>query len=303
MNNKEQLPEDPLNSTMELPRPEEAANCISCRPILVQRRSAGEREQEGDETSNGSPVDNLIVIGGSDLTDATLKSCHILNPALRTDDPRVMFFDLDNTLYSISTGIAHEMGHRIELFFQEYLHLPRDDALTLGRKFYLDYGLAIKGLIKHFSIDPQQYDDFVDGGLKLEEVLQPNKKLKNIISRIKARRWVFTNAGLKHALRVLQLLGLQDQFEGIIYCDYSEPNFPAKPDRLAYERAMRCVGVTPERCYFVDDGVNNVRTAVELGWKAVLLDELGEFEKSPATGITTITYITALESVFGDIFQ
>ena len=64
------------------------------------------------------------------------------------------FFDLDNTLYRKSSGIAELMAQRIELFFQTYLHLPEAESRVLGAKFYRDYGLAIKGLIKHFAIDP-----------------------------------------------------------------------------------------------------------------------------------------------------
>lgn len=281
--------------------PESTDQCPNGLPILV--RSLSVDKGQDDDASNTFLVDNLVTIDGSDLTENSLKSCHILNPRQETRDPRVMFFDLDNTLYPISTGIAQEMGRRIELFFQEYLHLPGADAATLGCKFYLDYGLAIKGLIKHFAIDPQDYDGFVDGGLQLEKVLRPNKKLKNMLSRIRARKWIFTNAGLQHSLRVLQLLGIQDQFEGIIYCDYCEPDFPAKPDRLAYERAMRCAGVDPEHSYFIDDGVNNVRTAVELGWHAILVDEMGEFSTTLAPGIRCIANVGELESVLGELFK
>ena len=79
----------------------------------------------------------------------------------------------------------------------------------------------------------------MDGGLQLEQTLGPDARLATLLAGIRARRWVLTNAGLPHARRVLRLLGVEEYFEGIIYCDYSEPNFPAKPDRLAYERAMR----------------------------------------------------------------
>ena len=188
----------------------------------------------------------------------------------------VFFFDLDNTLYPKSSGIAELMAHRIELFFVNYLKLPLDESRILGARFYKDYGLAIKGLIKHFSIDPIEYDRFVDGGLPLDEILKPEQRLTQLLDNLskKGSCWIFTNAGKSHATRVLKLLQLESYFSGIIYCDYSEENFPHKPDRLAFARAMKCVGVTePSKCFFFDDSIGNIMTAQEIGWNVVFVDE------------------------------
>lgn len=40
----------------------------------------------------------------------------------------------------------------------------------------------------------------------------------------------------KHARRVLNILGVEDQMEGIVFCDYSDPNFACKPETAFYER-------------------------------------------------------------------
>jgi pyrimidine and pyridine-specific 5'-nucleotidase len=215
---------------------------------------------------------------GAIYLDSSLSSQLALRSCLRLQERppglnKVVFFDLDNTLYSKRTGIAEEMGHRIQLYFQEFLHLPEAESAELGRKYYLDYGLAIRGAIHNFGINAAEYDSFVDGGLQLEKVLHRDEALIELLKGLKARLWIFTNAGLAHALRVMRLLQIEMFFEGIVYCDYSEPNFPAKPDRLAYERAMRCADASPQNCYFVDDSVANVQTARDLGWTAVHLDE------------------------------
>jgi pyrimidine and pyridine-specific 5'-nucleotidase len=203
------------------------------------------------------------------------RCCLRLRPSLPAPSSLpVCFFDLDNTLYSSRTGIAELMATRIQLYFEQVLGLPEDESAALGRRYYRDYGLAIRGLVSHFSIDPAEYDAFVDGGLPLDDLLQPDPKLRATLTALHVRRWVFTNAGRRHALRVLQLLAIADLFEGVIYCDYTEPGFPCKPGRESYERAMACAGVAdPGLCYFVDDAASNVRAAAELGWHAVHLDE------------------------------
>ena len=73
-----------------------------------------------------------------------------------------------------------------------------------------------------------------------------------------------------HATRVLKLLGISDLFEGITYCNYSEIEFPCKPEIAAYEKAMREAGIAdPRKCYLIDDSLNNVKVAKSLGWKSI----------------------------------
>ena len=131
-------------------------------------------------------------------------------------------------------------------------------------------------MIRHFSIDPLEYDKYVDGGLALDDILTPNTKLTSLLDRLSKRGtcWVFTNAGKSHAIRVLKLLKIDTFFSGIIYCDYSEANFPAKPDRMAFTRAMKCAGVEdPSKCFFFDDSIGNIQSAREIGWQVVYIDE------------------------------
>ena len=169
------------------------------------------------------------------------------------------------------------MKERIGLFFEKFMGIPEAESRELGARYFRDYGLAIRGLIKHFTIDPVEYDKFVDGGLELEHLLKRDVELITLLRKCKARIWVFTNAGKYHALRVLKLTGLLETpsiLEGVVYCNYSEENFPSKPDRLAYERAMLITQVNePELIYFADDSRVNVASGIEMGWKAVIVDE------------------------------
>ena len=164
--------------------------------------------------------------------------------------------------------------------------------MELGARYYQDYGLAIRGLIKHFTIDPVEYDKFVDGALELEHLLERDDHLISLLMKCKARIWVFTNAGKYHALRVLKLTGLLDTpslLEGVVYCNYSEENFPSKPDRLAYERAMLISKVDqPELIYFADDSRVNVASGIEMGWRSILIDE--ELEEANSNKILNIDY-------------
>jgi len=51
---------------------------------------------------------------------------------------------------------------------------------------------------------------------------------------------------------VVRLLGVEDLFEGITYCDYGGEELIAKPDLRAYEKAEREAGVKEgDDVYFV----------------------------------------------------
>ncbi|KAI0347235.1 pyrimidine 5-nucleotidase [Trametopsis cervina] len=187
----------------------------------------------------------------------------------KADDRAIVFLDIDNTLYSASSRILQAMGERIHAYFVS-LGLDDDRATELHHKYYTEYGLAIRGLVTHHEIDPLDFDQKCDGSLPLEDMIKPDpglRKLLQDIDRSKARVWALTNAYRTHAQRVLRILGVEDQIEGLIFCDYSDRSFTCKPEPLYYQNALKEAGISnPEKCYFVDDSRKNVAAAVRLGW-------------------------------------
>ncbi|KAH7105406.1 pyrimidine 5-nucleotidase [Auriculariales sp. MPI-PUGE-AT-0066] len=194
----------------------------------------------------------------------------------------MVWLDIDNTLYknrhlkrttTASTRIAAAMTERIHAFFVT-LGLPEDEAHELHMRYYKEYGLAIRGLMKHHGIDGLVFDRACDQTLPLEEALRPDpaiRKLLEDIDRSKARVWALTNAYSIHANRVLNILNLRDLVEDIVFCDYTMSPFPCKPELEFYQEAMQRAGVTdPSRCLFVDDSLLNCRAAKQLGWGHVV---------------------------------
>lgn len=140
-------------------------------------------------------------------------------------------------------------------FFQEHLSLSEDDANELHFKYYREYGLAIEGLVRHHKVDALEYNSKVDDALPLEEVIKPNPELRQLIQDIdtsKVRLWLFTNAYVTHGKRVVKLLGIDDLFEGMTYCDYGMDRFVCKPHTEMFDKAMSQAGITDNSmCYFV----------------------------------------------------
>lgn len=113
-------------------------------------------------------------------------------------------------------------------------------------------------------------------------MLRPDARLRALLSDIDRERvkvWLFTNAYVNHARRVVRLLGLGELdeggrgelFEGLTFCDYGAATevvspteggdggkrgeirgFICKPHRRMFEKAMQEAGVKDaEKCYFV----------------------------------------------------
>lgn len=229
-----------------------------------------------------------------------------MSAASSLDRRPVFFFDIDNCLYPRSLRIQELMQELIDSYFVRHLSLPASDARALHARYYKDYGLAISGLVKHHTIDPLAYNREVDDALPLDDVIKPDLQLRKLledIDRSKVKLWLFTNAHITHARRVVRLLGVEDLFEGVTYCDYAAKVLLAKPHKEMYDKAEREAGaMSREECYFVDDSALNCRHANERGWTVV--HKLEEEDPAPEkrAGRYQIRHLEGLRSIFPQFF-
>ena len=154
------------------------------------------------------------------------------------------------------------MANLIDQYFSTHLNLKWEDAVKLHQEYYTNYGLAIEGLVRHHQIDPLDYNSKVDDALPLENIIKFDPELRKLIEDIdksKVKLWLFTNAYVTHAKRVVRLLGIDDLFDGLTFCNYGATPFLCKPQTGMFEKAMKEAGVsTVGDCYFVgknDDGL------------------------------------------------
>lgn len=230
-----------------------------------------------------------------------------------TEDNRlIFFFDIDNCLYSKGFKIHEIMGELIDDYFQTHLSLTREDASTLHQRYYKDYGLAIEGLVRHHKIDPLEYNAKVDDALPLDDIIKPDPRLRELLMSIdksKVKLWLFTNAYITHGRRVVRLLGIEDLFEGITYCDYgaADGRLLCKPDVRMFEKAMREAGAPMDRldrCYYVDDSALNAEAGQKYGWRTAHLVEKG-VTKPPPEPISDwqVESLYELPSIWPEVFQ
>ncbi|GLT99662.1 hypothetical protein SLE2022_170860 [Rubroshorea leprosula] len=193
-----------------------------------------------------------------------------------------ILFDLDDTLYPSSTGIAQAVKKNIDDFLVEKCGFPEDKASSLRVELFKTYGSTLAGLrALGYETDADDYHAFVHGRLPYD-VIQQDLPLRNLLRSITQRKIIFTNSDRIHAVKVLKRLGLEDCFDQIICFETLNPNLPKssrpdefpvvlKPSPEAMKIALEVADADPCGTLFLDDNVKNVAAGKALGLRTVLV--------------------------------
>ena len=99
-------------------------------------------------------------------------------------------------------------------------------------------------------------------------------ELLSTLVNLPQQLWVFTNADINHAKRVLSTLKVEDCFNGIV--DLFALEFQVKPKPASYQIAMKLAGEDdPSRCMMFDDLLHNLLPAKQMGFTTVLVGKDG----------------------------
>lgn len=181
----------------------------------------------------------------------------------------VLFFDLDDTLYPNTNGLWEAIRLRMTDYLLDPLGFDPGEIQELRQTYYETYGTTLRGLQQHHEVNEDDYLAYVHD-LPLEQYISPDPQLRSLLESLTQKKWIFTNADADHARRVLQVLGIEDCFSGII--DVRALGFLCKPDRQAYVRALELAGETnPEKCVLLDDSIRNLIPAHQAGFTTVLV--------------------------------
>jgi pyrimidine 5'-nucleotidase len=181
----------------------------------------------------------------------------------------VLFFDLDDTLYSNTNGLWAAIRGRMTDFLRDQMGFPPDEIQDLALHYYKTYGTTLRGLQVNHSVDADEYLAYVHD-LPLEDYISPDPELHSLLDSLPQRKWIFTNSDANHANRVISVLGLENCFTGII--DVRALGFLCKPEVEAYQRALTLAdGAEPENCVLFEDSLRNLTPANDLGFKTVLV--------------------------------
>ncbi|KAL1825551.1 hypothetical protein ACET3Z_012329 [Daucus carota] len=134
-----------------------------------------------------------------------------------------LLFDLDDTLYPYSSGLATACSNNIKDYMVEKLGIDRSVIFEMSNLLYKNYGTTMAGLRAiGYDFDYDEYHSYVHGRLPYEN-LKPDPVLRSLLLSLPIRKVIFTNADKVHAVKALNILGLEDCFEGIICFETLNP--------------------------------------------------------------------------------
>ena len=176
-------------------------------------------------------------------------------------------FDLDNTLYSPEEEIFSQIDERMTKFITDKFKINNEEAFNIQKKYFLEYGTTLSGLMKKNNIDSDEFLEFVHD-IDLD-ILKPDKKLNKIISNLPGKKFIFTNGSKKHAQNVLKKLEMNAIFDDIY--DIKDSNFIPKPNMEAYTAFINKMGIDVNKSIMFEDIARNLQPAKELGIISVLI--------------------------------
>jgi putative hydrolase of the HAD superfamily len=174
-------------------------------------------------------------------------------------------FDLDNTLYSGDTKVFDQVDKKMSKFISDKLNVSIEEAKKIQKNYFHEYNTTLNGMIKNHEIDADEFLEFVhDVNL---DFLKADKPLKEEISNLDGKKFIFTNGSKAHAANVTKRIGIEKLFDGVF--DIVESEFIPKPSIEPYKKIIEKYKIEPQYSIFIEDIARNLKPAHELGMKTV----------------------------------
>jgi putative hydrolase of the HAD superfamily len=180
---------------------------------------------------------------------------------------RVWIFDLDNTLHDATARIFPAMHDQINAFLRREFGVDEEGANRMREEFWLRYGTTLNGLMRHHGIHPRRFLAETHVFPELRDLVVHENALKHALARLGGMKLVFSNAPRHYVEGVLRAMGLARYFDAVYSIE--DARYRGKPALYGFRVLLRRHNLDPHRCAFVDDMLENLRTARRLGMSTV----------------------------------
>ncbi len=185
-------------------------------------------------------------------------------------------FDLDNTLYAAESDLFTQIDEKIGSYVQTFLGLPPKEAREIQKRYLLEHGTTLRGLMDNHVVNPEHYLDHVHD-IDFTPIKR-NDRLRDAITQLDGRKLVFTNASKPYAVEVLKRIGIEDLFDDVF--DIVAAEMLPKPRLEVYHKFLKDHDVDPEKSVMFEDMVRNLKPAHELGMATVWINTGDEWGRA-----------------------
>ena len=178
-----------------------------------------------------------------------------------------LLIDLDNTVYPEDSNIFAQIDLKMKSFIAENLNVSLDEAFKIQKKYFVDNGTTLRGLMLYHNVQPEKFLNYVHE-IDLTSI-KKNEELSDELKKYNGKKIIFTNGSDKHAKKVLKKIGLYKTIDHIF--DIIKADYIPKPDISTYQKVIKEYSLDPRKTIMIDDLPNNLKTAKGLGIKTVLI--------------------------------
>ena len=179
-------------------------------------------------------------------------------------------FDLDNTLHDASARVMPSIDRAMTQYICSHLSMSEPEANALRKVYWRRYGATLLGLMRHHRTDPDHFLWHTHQFSDLPRLLCSEPGLRAVLTRLKGRKFVFSNAPAHYARAVLRALDIHDVFEDVYTIEST--CYRPKPEAFGFLRLARAYHLRPRRCIMVEDNLENLRTAKRLGMTTIWIN-------------------------------
>ena len=185
---------------------------------------------------------------------------------------RVWIFDLDNTLHDARAQIFPSMHQQINAYLRRNFDVDEAGADAMRNGFWRRYGTTLDGLMRHHGTDPRHFLAETHVFPELADMVVSENALKHALARLGGRKLMYSNAPRHYVEGVLRALGIERFFDGVYTIE--DARYRGKPALHGFHFVLRKHDLDPHRCAFIDDALDNLRTAHRLGMSTVWVSPL-----------------------------
>lgn len=193
------------------------------------------------------------------------------------NDRDAWVFDLDNTLYPAECDLFAEIDQRMTDFVARFLRLPREEARATQKRYYAEHGTTLNGLMSLHGMDPM---DFLAHVHEIDlSPLPKSEPLRDALTALPGKKFVYTNGSRRHAARVTEYMGLAGVFDGHFAIEDSA--YTPKPNQSSYDAFLDRFQIDPARAVFFEDLARNLAPAHAMGFATVLVTSDKDWSHEP----------------------
>jgi putative hydrolase of the HAD superfamily len=180
---------------------------------------------------------------------------------------RVWIFDLDNTLHDARVQIFPLMHRQINEYLQRHFSVDEAGANAMRTRFWQTYGTTLNGLMRHHGTDPRHFLAETHAFPELADMVVSENAVHHALQRLGGRKLMYSNAPRHYVEEVLRAMGIRRYFDAVYTIE--DARYRGKPALHGFNYILRKHDLDPHRCAFIDDSLDNLRTAHRLGMSTV----------------------------------